>query len=247
MAFGATTQRAGGYAHRRYRRGLRNWRSRSRLLLALFFGPFVLGGLVGLVVEGNVAAWIAGAAFGVGLGVWMVMRESAPAYIENWQVGAEGERKTAKALARLDGSRWLVVHDVECARGNYDHIVVSRAGVFLLETKNLLGTVEIRDGVPCLRRRLDPEEDKPCPWVRSGALASAARLKAEIQQLAGHRLWVQAVVVLWSDFDEGVYEDERCVIVHGSRLRQWIGETPDELDEKPTREIVAAVRSIADR
>ncbi len=193
------------------------------------------------------AAWIAGAAFGLGLGVWMVMRDSPPAYIENWQVGAEGERKTAKALARLDRSRWLVVHDVECACGNYDHIVVSRAGVFLLETKNLRGTVEMRDGVPCLRRRLDPEEDKPCPWVRSGALASAARLKAEIQQLAGHRLWVQAVVVLWSDFDEGVYEDERCVIVHGSRLLQWIGDRPNELGEKAAGEIVAAVQMIADR
>jgi hypothetical protein len=169
MVFDAATQRAGGYAHSRYRRGLRNWRSRSRPLLALFLGPFVVGGLAGLVVEGNVAAWIAGAAFGVGLGVWMVMRDSPPAYIENWQVGAEGERKTAKALARLDGRRWLVVHDVECARGNYDHIAVSRASVFLLETKNLNGTVEMRDGMPCLRRRLDPEEDKPCPWVRSPA------------------------------------------------------------------------------
>ena len=80
-----------------------------------------------------------------------------------------------------------------------------------------------------------------------GALASAARLKAEIQQLAGHRLWVQAVVVLWSDFEEGVYEDERCVIVHGSRLLQWISDRPDGLDEKATGEIVAAVQMIADR
>jgi hypothetical protein len=246
MAFGAT-QRAGGYAQGRYRRGLRNWRSSSRLRLALFLGPFVLGGLVGLAVEGNVSAWVAGVAFGLGLGVWMVMRESPPAYIENWQVGAEGERKTARALARLDRSRWLVIHDVQCARGNYDHVVVSRAGVYLLETKNLRGTVEIRDGVLRLRRRLDPQWDKPCPWVRSSALASAASLKAEIQQLAGHRLWVHAVVVLWSDFKEGVYEDERCVVVHGSRLHEWISDRSDELDEKATGEIVAALQAIANR
>jgi len=206
-----------------------------------------LGGLVGLVVERNVAAWIAGAAFGVGLGMWMVLRDSPPAYVENWQVGAEGERKTAKALARLDRSRWLVVHDVPCARGNYDHVGVSRAGVFLLETKNLQGTVEIRDGVPRLRRRLDPQADNPCPWVRSNALASAAALKAEIQQMTGHPLWVQAVVVLWSDFKEGVYEDERCVVVHGSRLRDWISGRSDELDEKAAGEIAAAVRVIANR
>jgi hypothetical protein len=246
MAFGAT-QRAGSYAQARYRRGLRNWRSRSRPLLALFFGPFLLGGVAGLVVVGDVAAWLAGVAFGLGLGVWMVMRESPPAYIENWQVGAEGERKTERALARLDRSRWLVVHDVQCARGNYDHIVVSRAGVFLLETKNLRGTVEIRDGVLRLQRRLDPQEDKPCPWVRSSALARAASLNAEIQQLAGHRPWVQAVVVLWSDFNEGVYEDERCVVVHGSRLHEWLNDRPDMLDEKAASDIRAAIHVIANR
>jgi hypothetical protein len=192
-------------------------------------------------------AWIAGVAFGLGLGVWLVLRESPPAYIENWQVGAEGERKTAKALARLDRSRWLVVHDVQCARGNYDHVVVGRAGLFLLETKNLQGTVEIRDGVLRLRRRLDPQEDKPCPWVRSGALAGAASLNAEMQQLTGRRLWVQAVVVLWSEFKERVYEDERCVVVHGSRLREWICDRPDELDERAVSEIAAAIQAIANR
>lgn len=226
---------------------VRNWRSRSRPLLALFLGPFVLGGLTGLVVGGHVVAWAAGVVFGLGLGVWLVLRDSPPAYIVNWQVGAEGERKTAKALEQLDNSRWLVVHDVECSRGNYDHIVVSRAGVFLLETKNLRGIVEVRDGVPRLRRRLDPQDDKPCPWVRSSALASAASLKAEIQQLAGRGLWVQAVVVLWSDFEEGVYEDDRCVLVHGSRLREWISERPDELEENAAGEIAAAIQMIASR
>jgi hypothetical protein len=238
-------QRAGGYAQARYKRGLRNWRSRSRPLLALFLGPLVLGGLVGLVVEGNAPAWIAGLAFGLALGVWTVVRASPPGYIETWQVGAEGERKTARALLGLDRSRWLVAHDVECARGNYDHVVVSRAGVYMLETKNLAGTVEIHDGVPRLRRRLDPQAHQPCPWILASALAGAARLHGEIRQVAAHRLWVQAVVVLWSGFDEGVYENDRCVVVHGSRLHEWISDRPDALDEKAAGEIVAAIEAIA--
>jgi hypothetical protein len=208
MAFNGGSARAGLYAQRRYERCLRQWRSRTRLIVLAVFGPFIAAGLVGLIIDGHLLAWAAGVAFGLGAGVMLVMRESPPAYVENWQLGAEGERKTETALKSLEPPEWAVVHDVACVRGNYDHIVVGRAGVFLLETKNLQGIVHIRDGQPYLRRRSDPEADKACSWIRADALAGAATLKEDIQRRTGRRLWVQAVVVLWSDFEEGVYKDE---------------------------------------
>ncbi len=183
--------------------------------------------------------------FGIGTGVLIAIRESPPAYIENWKLGAEGERKTEKALASLERPRWLVLHDVECPRGNYDHIVVGAAGVFLLETKNLQGTVHMRDGEPHLRRRSDPEADKVCSWIRSAALGGAAELKKEIERRTGRRLWVQAVVVLWSGFEEGTHEDEKCVFLHGSRLLEWLSRRPDVLDTATTAELCAAVEAIA--
>jgi hypothetical protein len=99
VALNASAPRAGSYAQARYLRGLRSWRSRSRLILALAFGPVVVVGLAGLVMEGHIDAWAAGSAFGLGLGVWIAIRESPPAYVENWRVGADGERKTEKALS----------------------------------------------------------------------------------------------------------------------------------------------------
>ncbi|MGO8905507.1 MAG: nuclease-related domain-containing protein [Solirubrobacteraceae bacterium] len=245
MASNGSSARAGAYAFGRYSRALRDWRSRIRLILAAFLGPFIAVGLAGLFIEGHVAAWIAGMVFGIGAGVLIALRESPPAYIENWKLGAEGERKTEKALASLERPRWLVLHDVECPRGNYDHIVVGAAGVFLLETKNLQGTVHISDGEPRLRRRSDPEADKACSWIRSAALGGAAELKKEIERRTGRRLWVQAVVVLWSGFEEGVHEDEKCVFLHGSRLREWLGSRRDVLDSATTAELCAAVEAIA--
>ncbi|HUB36190.1 MAG TPA: nuclease-related domain-containing protein, partial [Solirubrobacteraceae bacterium] len=59
----------------------------------------------------------------------------------NWGLGAEGERRTERALRPLVRSGWSIVHDVEARYGNYDHIAVGPAGVFLLETKNLRGIV----------------------------------------------------------------------------------------------------------
>jgi hypothetical protein len=245
MAFNGGSARAGAYAQRRYRRGLRAWRTRTRLIIAVVFGPFIALGLVGLIVAGHWAAWIAGMVFGVGAGAIIAVRESPPGYIENWQVGAEGERKTEKALQALERPPWLVVHDVEHPRGNYDHIVVGPAGVFLLDSKNLLGVVYMRDGQPYLRRRLDPDADARCGWVRSGALSGAAGLYKELRRRGCRPPWVHAVVVLWSDFEEGVHEDGSCVLVHGSRLCQWISERPATLDQATTDELVKGVQAIA--
>jgi hypothetical protein len=191
-----------------------------------------------------VLAWVAGAAFGVGAGAWIAVRDSPPAYIENWQIGAEGERKTARALSDLQPSEWSVVHDVQCRRGNYDHIIVGRAGVFLLDSKNPQGVVHMQDGVPHLRRPSDPEADSPCRSMRVGALAGAASLHEDLKLLTGRREWVQAVVVLWSEFDEGVYEGEKCALVQGRRLCEWISSRPTVLDEETAAALAAAVQTL---
>jgi hypothetical protein len=135
--------------------------------------------------------------------------------------------------------------DVQLRYGNYDHIAVGRGGVFLLETKNLKGIVELRNGVPRLRRRLDPEADTRLDQIRPRALAAAIRLKKAIEQRTGHRAWVQAVVVFWSDFPEGLLDDGRCIFIHGPRLRAWMQSLPERLDLLKAEEITSAITHIA--
>jgi hypothetical protein len=69
---------------------------------------------------------------------------------------------------------------------------------------------------------LDPEDSSYWPSIPKSALRSAVKLNGEIERRTGQRPWVQAVVVLWSDFPEGLVEDGKCVFVHGSRLREWL-------------------------
>jgi hypothetical protein len=67
MVASGSSRGAGGYAEDRYARGLHAWRSRIRPILAVPFGPFILVGVVGLVIGGQPVSWIAG-----------VCRDSAP-------------------------------------------------------------------------------------------------------------------------------------------------------------------------
>jgi hypothetical protein len=53
-----------------------------------------------------------------------------------------------------------------------------------------------------------------------------------------------AVIVFWSEFPEQFVEDDRCVYIHGSRLREWLGEHPQRLDREQVADIATAVERI---
>ncbi|MGC2374422.1 MAG: nuclease-related domain-containing protein [Solirubrobacteraceae bacterium] len=247
MLINRKAPQAGAYAERRYRRGLRRYRSKTRPILTSVLGPFILAGLAVLILDGHHLSWYAGALTGICTGVWIAFRETPPPYVENWHDGAEGERKTEKALKPLGRSGWQLVHDVQARYGNYDHIAVGPAGVFLFETKNLQGIVELRDGVPHLRRRLDPEADTRLDRIRPRALAAAASLKEDIESRTGHRTWVQAIVVFWSEFPEGLVDDGRCIFVHGPRLHALMQGRPNRLNHADVEGIATAIACIANR
>jgi hypothetical protein len=83
-----------------------------------------------------------------------------------YEKGAEGERRTANALAMLPASGWFVLHDVRWPGkrfANIDHVVVGPGGVFVIDSKAWSGVVEVRDGV--LRQNGNKREE---------AVASAA-------------------------------------------------------------------------
>jgi hypothetical protein len=83
-----------------------------------------------------------------------------------YEKGAEGERRTANALAMLPASGWFVLHDVRWPGkrlANIDHVVVGPGGVFVIDSKAWSGVVDVRDGV--LRQN---------GYKREEAVASAA-------------------------------------------------------------------------
>lgn len=217
---------AGGFAAERYGRGPRSRRRSVRAPLAAALGPFLVASLAVVLVTGSVIPWLAGLVCGAALTLWILGYDSPPPYAEDWQRGAEGERRTARELDGLAAAGWHVGHDVAARYGDHDHVALGPSGLFLVETSDA--------------RALSQHAA-----VRLRVLAAAARLKDDLQERTGCRTWVQAVVVLWCDFPAGVVHDGRCVYVHGPRLRSWLEEQPLRFDPASVAELGAAVGGFA--
>ena len=80
------------------------------------------------------------------------LREKAQRQLEvaeQYEKGTEGERATAEALTALPHESWTFLHDLRWpgrVRANIDHVAIGPGGVYVIDSKNWSGRVEVRDG-----------------------------------------------------------------------------------------------------
>jgi hypothetical protein len=142
----ATVGRPGGSARARWRR-LRavEWAAWTRTLpwrVAVILGVGAAGGVFGSLlaprlglVLGGLAATVAG---------WGLRFRPSPDAVA-WRRGAAGERRTARLLAALERHGWAVLHDlaVPGSRANIDHLVIGPGGVFVVDSKQYRGRLQL--------------------------------------------------------------------------------------------------------
>lgn len=83
--------------------------------------------------------------FGRRIGGVILALSEEPTSTKAWARGSEGERELAGALAGVDRVRVLHDRRVPGTRGNIDHIVISPAGVFVVDAKLYAGTIRVRN------------------------------------------------------------------------------------------------------
>lgn len=226
---------AGRSTEREFKRQLhRNIRDEWKVWLIV---PIVIIGLAAWsFYVGRVSGRILAAASGFGAGILFVVY-SLGGHISafRWWIGAEGERETANQIEKLS-SDWHCEHDLEHGRGNYDHVVVGPAGVFLLDTKLLHGTaVAAGDSLRCGRLSF-----------AGAALRGAARnVKDALERQLGFRApWVQPVVVIWGDFPQRRHEEQGVVYVSGDELLPWLQTLPAKATAPQRAAFIAALRQV---
>ncbi len=229
-------RRAGASAAREYARLTREWRERNR---RVFRGAAVLCGAVVAVALalglGELRGWLSGLVAGMALAFVILMRETPPPWIGHYLTGAAGEERTAKAVEPLLRDGWFIAHDLDRGRFNIDHVLVGPAGVFVLETKNLHGSVVIEGDQATLTRPGMERPDYQGDWWAREGRSHAADANTFFRQRVRVRPWVTAVIVLWADFPQGLYAGDRVTFVRGDDLVTWLRDqptrlTPDQID-----------------
>jgi hypothetical protein len=240
---------AGRSAQFKFRAISRHWRKRVCRRPWLVYASFVALVSLAAALERH-TLWTLG--IGVALGGLivglLVLLDSPPAHVEHWRSGYEGERRTARALAPLRREGYALLHDLSDRRpsegrrkGNVDHVVVSAAGVFLLDSKWLGGEASISGDTVHVQMRDDAGDSYALKWAAQGVRAQAQRLQQSIEGETSVR-FVKAVMVFWNEFDAEVLEGQRIVFVHGDRLARWLEEQPQAMSEEWVESVAAAIK-----
>lgn len=227
---------AGRGARAKYDEVSERWRKRVLPRVRWIFVGLAVPLAVGTgLAQHRLWIWFFGLALGALVAMYAALRESPPGYIENWRTGFEGERRTARALAPLRRDGCVLLHDLpdrriggQDGKGNIDHVVVSRAGVFLIDSKWLGGEVSIDGDVIQVQRPDDDDDSYDLRWLARGTRGSAVRLQEDIAQQSDVS-FVQPVVVFWNKFDAELVKGHKIVFVHGERLVGWLEEQRGEM------------------
>lgn len=239
-------RRAGRRARDRYKELRRLWLRENRKVFALL----VVGGVVFVAAFHLLMAWWPGdqtwasgfmaGAFG---GAFLLLRQSPPAVIENWQQGAWGEQFTAEELAKLPAENWTVLNDLANGRFNFDHVVIGRAGIFCLNSKKSSNSLQVAPGGGRLlfTNRFDGSQGYLDDRMLARAKGDAVQLRDRIYERTGQRVWVQPGIVWWGEFPDRRRNHANVGLVHGAELVDWLHRQPSK-PMKNADVIVAAIR-----
>jgi hypothetical protein len=215
---------------RRRRSTLRKkWRDLAAVAIVLSAASAITwfsAGAVELLSAGAV-----GALAMLGVVIWVIGggSENLP-----WLWGIQGEEWTAEEIEKLP-EEWYCKHDIERARGNWDHVLVGPPGVFLLDTKSLSGAARVADDALRAGRQV---------MLGQRFRADAAALRNELAQRFGAG-WVQPVVVVWAEFPQKTVEENGVVYVHGAKLVEWLTSLPEKFAAPHRAALKEALRELA--
>ena len=143
----ASGGRPGGSAQARWRQ-LRaaEWVTWIRTLpwrVAATLGIAAAGGVLGSLLAAPWLGLLLGGLAAVAAG-WGLRFQPSPDAVA-WRRGAVGERRTARLLSQLERHGWAVLHDLALpgSRANLDHLVIGPAGVFVIDSKQYRGRLQL--------------------------------------------------------------------------------------------------------
>jgi len=134
--------------------------------------------------------------------------------------GAEAEESVGTILDRLADNH-VVLHDVECAYGNIDHLILRKDGaVFVIETKSTGGQVSEQNGQLLINGK-PPQKD----FIRQ-TRRNAVWVSDVLQTQLGIVPWVNGAVVFARAYVSVRGDVGTIAVINASYLERWMAKAP---------------------
>jgi hypothetical protein len=105
-------------------------------------------------------------------------------------------------------------------------VALSRAGLYLIDSKTLDGRLVVRDGV-LIQERGDESIDHYRADDLPGAMVGAAKaLTRDLKRASRVELDARPVVAIWGDFPQRKVDCQTLTYVHGDALFDWLAHQP---------------------
>jgi hypothetical protein len=152
--------------------------------------------------------------------------------IQNLKRGRDGEREVAEMLDELKRHDACVLHDIPEEKGNIDHLVICRRGIFVIETKNWSKPDKVWemqfDGE---RIHIANRAPDPAPIVQ--AKAQVASIKALLRESTSKTFSVRGVVVFldWYVKRKPSARASDIWVLNPKEFSGWIQREPEILSD----------------
>lgn len=226
---------AGGLAETEFNRARRKnvqdawlaWLGISLLAIGLAVWSGYSAGIAARVLAGA-----SGALGGILLALW-ALGGHVSAFA--WLLGTEGERMTGKEIEKL-GADWHCEHAIKHEHGDWDHVLIGPAGVFLVDSKFTHGNaVATRDSLRI--GKVVHEGGR----FRGNALDVHRALERHLSRRAP---FVHPAVAVWGAFPQERHDEGGVAYVAGEKLTSWLAEFPAKLHAPDRAALVVALKEV---
>jgi hypothetical protein len=222
--------------------GRAGWSLRNRTLrrVAIWTVPLLIAAVVAICLPFlPVPRWVLPFTT-LALGALLVglkrYERTAEAAVEPLIKGVQSEYVIEDVLADLPED-CIVIHDLDLGRGNVDHVVIAKSGVYSVETKGARGRVVVRDKVLTINGKDHSE------YLRQ-AYAEAMAVRALLDR-AGHGIrthFVTPLIVFTHAEVDAQGRTWGVYVLGAERLLHFLEHEKERLNTQQRASIAAALR-----
>lgn len=151
--------------------------------------------------------------------------------VKHYRLGRDGEKAVGQHLELLREHGCKVFHDIVCEGFNIDHVIISKGGIFTVETKTYSKPSSGKPVIKYQDGKLQIDNNKPSTDIIVQATSEANWLKGKLKELTGHDCFVKPVVTFPGWYIEGSASNSEVWVLNPKALSMYVQNSSAKLSQ----------------